>query len=75
MGCLDGAAAVEDLLREELVLTQEVRQMALEWRRRGALWSLGCRISRMRPPCPLAELAAQGWQPLHRTLTHAVGRQ
>ncbi|MEJ2354268.1 MAG: hypothetical protein P8Y03_31235, partial [Anaerolineales bacterium] len=37
MGCLGDEASVEELLAGEIVLTQEVRAMAGEWRRRGAL--------------------------------------
>ena len=72
MGCLPQAAPVEELLRDELVLTQEVRQKALEWKHNGALL-FGLSDKPDEASVPTAELAAQGWQPLHRTPTHAVG--
>jgi hypothetical protein len=74
MGCLPQEAPLADLLAGEITLTQEVRQMALEWNSRGALvFGLSDKPDEASVPTP--ELAAQGWQPLHRTLTHAVGRQ
>lgn len=70
--CLDEGASLEQRLREEILITQEVRTMALEWRRRGALlFGLSDKPDEAAIPTP--ELAAQGWQPLHRAETHAVG--
>lgn len=74
MGSLPQGASLPALLDGEITLTQEVRQMALEWSSRGALvFGLSDKPDEASLPTP--ELAAQGWQPLHRTLTHAVGRQ
>jgi len=73
MGSLPQGASLPALLDGEITLTQEVRQMALEWSSRGALvFGLSDKPDEASLPTP--ELAAQGWQPLHRTLTHAVGR-
>ncbi len=71
-GCLDDAAPVERLLQEEIVITQEVREMALEWRKRGALlFGLSDKPDEASLPTP--ELQQQGHLPLHRTVTHIVG--
>ena len=72
MGCLGDDAPVERFLADEIVITQEVRGMALEWRQRGALlFGLSDKPDEASLPTP--ELAVQGYQPLHRTVTHAVG--
>lgn len=74
MGSLPETTPLADLLDGEITLTQEVRRMALEWSNRGALvFGLSDKPDEASVPTP--ELAAQGWQPLHRTPTHAVGRQ
>jgi len=71
-GCLDDSAPVERMLREEIVITQEVRQMALEWRARGALlFGLSDKPDEASLPTPQLEQA--GGLPLHRTITHVVG--
>jgi hypothetical protein len=72
-GCLDDAAPVERLLAEEIVITQEVRALAQEWRRRGALlFGLSDKPDEASIPTP--ELMTQGFMSLHRTKTHTVGR-
>lgn len=71
-GCLPADAPVERRLREEILITQEVRAMALEWARRGALlFGLSDKPDEAATPTP--ELAAQGFRSLHQTPTHAVG--
>jgi hypothetical protein len=65
-------APLEKLLAEEIVITQEVRFMALAWRERGALlFGLSDKPDEAALPTP--ELAAQGYLPLHRAQTHAIG--
>lgn len=72
MGCLPDGAPMDQLLTEEILVTQEVRQWALEWRRRGALlFGLSDKPDEAALPTP--ELAAQGALPLHQAVTHAVG--
>jgi hypothetical protein len=72
MGCLDDEAPLEQMLAEEIVLTQEVRQCAQMWIERGALlFGLSDKPDEASIPTP--ELAAQGWLPIHRQITHAVG--
>ena len=74
MGCLGHDAAVSDLLREEIVITQEVRAMALAWQAQGALlFALSDKPD--EASIPTADLVALGFQPIHRTATHAVGYQ
>jgi hypothetical protein len=71
-GCLDDTAPVQSMLRDEIVITQEVREMALEWRKRGALL-FGLSDKPDEASLPDADLAKQGYLPLHQTVTHAVG--
>jgi len=72
MGQLSDEAPVEDLLAKEIVLTQEVRALAGEWSGRGALL-FGLSDKPDEASIPTAELAAQGYAPIHQTPTHAVG--
>jgi hypothetical protein len=72
MGFLADDAPVEDLLAREIVVTQEVRELALAWRDQGALlFGLSDKPDEASVPRP--NLAAEGLQPIHRTKTHAVG--
>jgi hypothetical protein len=67
-----GAGSLEQLLQQEIVITQEVRALARAWRGRGALlFGLSDKPDEASIPTP--ELAAQGYQPIHRTETHIVG--
>jgi hypothetical protein len=72
MGYLPDDTPVETLLRDEIVLTQEVRQMAQGWRQRGALL-FGLSDKPDEASVPTLKQAQQGFLPIHRTLTHAVG--
>jgi uncharacterized protein (UPF0335 family) len=72
MGFLPDDTPVERLLQEEILITQEVRQICLEWKGRGGLlFALSDKPDEASLPTP--ELAARGYQPLHRTSSHAVG--
>lgn len=72
MGYLSDDASVEQLLRDELVITQEVRQIVSAWQAQGALlFGLSDKPDEAALPPP--DLAAQGYLPIHRTETHAVG--
>lgn len=72
MGFLSDSATVEEMLDQEILITQEVRQAALTWRERGALvFGLSDKPDEATFPTP--EQAARGYAPLHRTLTHVVG--
>ena len=71
-GCAANDDPLEKLLSEEIVITQEVRAIALAWRERGALlFGLSDKPDEASIPTPA--LAAQGYPPLHRAVTHAVG--
>ncbi len=72
MGKLDNEATATDLLREEIVITQEVRETALAWREQGALL-FGLSDKPDEASIPTERLASQGYQPIHRTKTHVVG--
>lgn len=72
LGCLPDIAPVEDMVRDEIVLTAEVRAVALAWKSSGALvFGLSDKPDEASVPAP--GLAAQGWLPLHRMQTHVVG--
>jgi len=72
MGWLDDASPAAELLEKEIVITQEVREVALSWRERGALL-FGLSDKPDEASIPTDDLAAQGYQPIHRMETHAVG--
>ncbi len=72
MGHKDDHSPVEELLAEEIVITQEVRAQALAWRARGALL-FGLSDKPDEASIPSKGLAAQGYRAIHQTQTHAVG--
>ncbi|MGC9467343.1 MAG: hypothetical protein ACP5HS_02010 [Anaerolineae bacterium] len=72
MGRLELDARANALLAHEIVITQEVREMASRWQSAGALL-FGLSDKPDEASVPTNSLAAQGFQPIHRTLTHAVG--
>lgn len=72
MGCLPDPTPLETVLAEEIVITQEVRELALDWKKRGVLL-FGLSDKPDEASIPTAELAKQGYRPIHRTETHIVG--
>jgi hypothetical protein len=72
MGQLDDDVPVAELLANEIVVTQEMREMALIWRGRGALL-FGLSDKPDEASVPSDDLVAQGYRPIHRVETHAVG--
>ena len=72
MGQLKDEAPLATLLKQEIVITQEVREMALRWRKKGALL-FGLSDKPDEASIPTDELAAQGYQAIHRVKTHTVG--
>jgi hypothetical protein len=72
MGRFGDEAEVASLLAEEIVITEEVRRAALSWRDQGALL-FGLSDKPDEASVPTEELAARGYQPIHRAETHAVG--
>ena len=72
MGQMADGASVRDLLAGEIVITQEVRQIAQSWAGRGALL-FGLSDKPDEASIPSREQAARGCLPIHRLETHAVG--
>jgi len=72
MACLGDEASVPDLLAQEIVVTQEVRQKALEWHSQGALL-FGLSDKPDEASIPSDALAQEGYSAIHRTETHIVG--
>lgn len=74
MGCLPDDAPLEKLLNEEILLTEEVRRLALGWRARGALvFGLSDKPDEAARPPRSGGRPAVGGLPLHRLSTHSVG--
>jgi len=71
-GALPDDTPVEALLDGEILITQEVRAAALGWQSQGALL-FGLSDKPDEAATPTTELAAQGYLPIHRAETHAVG--
>lgn len=72
LGCLADEAPLGERLANEIVITAEVMELAKDWAARGAL-VFGLSDKPDEASLPTAELAAQGYQPIHRTRTHVVG--
>lgn len=72
MGFLPDTATVEQVLADEIAITQEVRELALEWKGQGALlFGLSDKPDEASIPTP--ELEKQGYRPIHQTETHIIG--
>jgi hypothetical protein len=72
MGNLSEEVPIETRLSQEIVITQEVRDRAIEWRTRGALL-FGLSDKPDEASIPTTNLASQGYLPLHQIETHVVG--
>ena len=72
MGYLDDNLPADALLADEIVITGEVREMALKWLAQGALL-FGLSDKPDEASLPTASLAARGYLPIHQTQTHVVG--
>ncbi len=72
MGHMPGDATIDALLAQEILITQEVLQVATHWRDLGAL-IFGLSDKPDEASVPSTVLAEQGYKPLHQTPTHAVG--
>jgi len=72
MGYLSDKASPEQLLAEEIVITQEVREISHYLREQGVLL-FGLSDKPDEASIPQPEQAAQGSQPIHRAEAHAVG--
>ena len=71
-GGLSDHTPLQTLLDEEILVTQEVRSMALAWRSRGALL-FGLSDKPDEAATPTSMQAATGFLPIHQAKTHAVG--
>ena len=72
LGHLPDDVPAETRLREEILITQEVREAALAARHRGAL-VFGLSDKPDEASLPTEEARAQGLRALHHTTTHAYG--
>jgi hypothetical protein len=72
MGQMDVSASVEQLLAQEITITQEVREMALTWGDQGAtLFGLSDKPD--EASLPTLKQESEGFKPLHQIETDAVG--
>lgn len=72
MNNLADHASMEQRLREEIVLTHEVRECAQDWKNNGALlFAISDKPDEASLPTP--EQSARGLRPIHHTRTHVVG--
>ncbi len=72
MGNLDDLASVSEMLQDEIVITQEVREIALTWRKEGALL-FGLSDKPDEASIPNDDLKAKGYRAIHQVETHAIG--
>jgi hypothetical protein len=72
MGTTGFGALPAQLLEGEIVITQEVRKLALGWREQGALL-FGLSDKPDEASIPQPDLASEGYLPIHRVETHSVG--
>ena len=72
MGQSNGKVSMSWLLDNEIVITQEVREMVLRWKERGAL-IFGLSDKPDEASLPSTELQEKGFLPLHRVPAWSVG--
>ena len=72
MGQMDASTPVDELLAQEITITQEVREAALTWRDQGALL-FGISDKPDEASIPTAEQESEGCKPIHQVETDAVG--
>jgi hypothetical protein len=72
MGHLDSEVSMESRLAQEIVITQEVREKALDWQYMGALL-FGLSDKPDEASIPTDELSVQGYLPIHQVETSIVG--
>jgi hypothetical protein len=72
MGQMGAETPLNELLNQEIVITREVQQVAAEWKFKGALL-FGLSDKPDEASIPSAELANQGFLPIHQTETDVVG--
>ncbi len=74
MGYLPDNAAIEQILAEEIVITGEIRNLANRWKGQGALL-FGLSDKPDEAVLPPATMKAQGYLPVHQTMTHVIGEE
>jgi hypothetical protein len=72
MGHLGDDEPLETRLAQEILITEEVRERALDWLFRGALL-FGLSDKPDEASVPSTELASQDYLPIHKVETHVVG--
>ncbi|MEN6300186.1 MAG: hypothetical protein ABFD51_09825 [Anaerolineaceae bacterium] len=72
MGCNKEDQPIEKMIDEEIMITREVSDLAKEWKQKGAL-VFGLSDKPDEATFPPEDMAAIGYQPLHRTETHILG--
>ncbi len=72
MGYFKEEQPVEKMIDEEIMITKEVRDLALAWQQLGVL-VFGLSDKPDEATFPPADLASSGYQALHRTQTHILG--
>jgi hypothetical protein len=72
MGQMEAGTPVSELLSQEIVITQEVRSMAIRCREQGTLL-FGLSDKPDEASIPTDELASQGYLPVHRVETSVIG--
>jgi len=74
MGKLPDRSSPDQLIKQEIALTQEVRQFANFCHDHGALvFSLSDKPDEASVPAP--EYTSSGYKPIHQTETHAIGEE
>ena len=72
MGCLDDAVPPDEMLKKEIVLTEEVRDFILSWKLQGTV-VFGLSDKPDEASLPTGDLSVRGFQPIHHIMTHAIG--
>ena len=72
MGQMAASTPVDELIAQEITITQEVREAALAWRDQGALL-FGISDKPDEASIPSAKQESEGCKPIHQVETDAVG--
>lgn len=74
MGQLSEGAPIDEILAEEIVITAEIRDLALRWQEQGAIL-FGLSDKPDEAVLPTAAMREKGYLPIHQTLTHVIGEE
>lgn len=72
MGCCADTLSAEEILRQEIVITEEVRDFIFTHKLQGML-VFGISDKPDEASLPTNDLAVRGFQPVHQTITHSIG--